>query len=144
MFLRNDTPVGEFKLDFSVISAEVFPDGSMGFGMGASWGDFDSDGQLDLYVSNMYSKAGMRIVNQLNGEVDPRIKVSARGNFLYRNDEGRFKQVAGLEESDQHVAKVGWSFGGQMADFNNDTSLDLYVPSGFFTAPEKYASTVDL
>ena len=33
------------------------------------------------------------------------------------------------------VKKVGWSWGGCFADFDNDTFLDLYVLSGYFTAP---------
>jgi len=66
------------------------------------------------------------------------------GNYLFKNDEGSFRQVAGFDAPDQHVAKVGWSFGGQFADFDNDGNLDLYVPSGFFTAPEKVRSNEDL
>ena len=116
----------------------------MGFGMGANFGDYDSDGKLDLYVSNMYSKAGHRVIEHFDGDVDPRIDVSSRGNFLYRNIGGKFEHVAGLEEGKQQVAKVGWSFGGQMADFNNDGKLDVYVPSGFFTAPESIAIPFDL
>lgn len=142
--LRNDTEQGSMEPKFVDFSEEVFPGGMMGFGMGSNFGDYDSDGNLDLYVSNMYSKAGMRIVKQLDDEVDPRIKVSAQGNFLYRNEGGKFRQVAGLKEESQHVAKVGWSFGGQMADFNNDSKLDLYVPSGYFSAPKDMASTTDL
>ncbi len=138
-FLRNDTERMSFDIKFTDVSAEVFPDGLMGYGMGATWGDFDSNGTSDLYVSNMYSKAGKRIIKQV-GEVDPRIEVSSKGNFLFRNEGGTFKQVAGKGEGDQHVSKVGWSFGGQFADFNNDGELDLYVPSGFFTAPW-FAST---
>lgn len=144
VFLRNDTPQGSFEPEFTDITSEVIPGGSMAFGMGANLGDYNSDGQLDLYVSNMYSKAGLRIVNQLGGEVDPRIKASAKGNFLYENQGGKLSQVAGLDASAQHVSKVGWSFGGQLADFNNDSKLDLYVPSGFFSAPKLLASTVDL
>ncbi len=143
MFLRNDTPQGEMKPKFTIVNDTVLKNGKMGFGMGSSWGDFDSDGDLDLYVSNMYSKAGKRII-KLVGEVDPRSVASSRGNFLFKNDEGSFTQIAGFDDRDQHVAKVGWSFGGQFADFDNDGNLDLYVPSGFFTAPEKVRSDEDL
>ena len=144
VFLRNDTEKGSFKPKFTDVTEEVFPGGTMGFGMGAQYGDYDADGQLDLYVSNMYSKAGLRVLEQMGDDVDPRIKVSAQGNFLYQNQGGTFKQVAGLKGDDQHVSKVGWSFGGQMADFNNDSKLDLYVPSGFFSAPEVLQSDRDL
>ena len=135
-FLRNDTQRGSTELVFVDVSQELVPGGTMGFGMGASWGDFNNDGQQDLYVSNMYSKAGNRIVSQFD-DVDERVKVSARGNFLYENTGGKFKQVAGNEDGAQHVSQVGWSFGGQFADFDNDGFLDLYVPSGFYTPPDE-------
>ena len=115
----------------------------MGFGMGCSWGDFNNDGDLDLYVSNMYSKAGNRIVDQIEGS-DPRLKVSAHGNFLFENEGGRFRQIAGPGEGQQHVARVGWSFGGQFADFDNDGELDLYVPSGCYSAPAEVKTKIDL
>ncbi len=142
-FLRNDTERGSLEPVFTNITDSIISDGSIGFGMGASWGDFNHDGHLDLYVSNMFSKAGMRIVDQLE-TVDPRIAVSARGNFLYQGDGVGFQQVAGLEPGAVQVAKVGWSFGGQWADFDNDGSLDLYVPSGYYSAPKTVATTTDL
>ena len=139
-FLRNDTPPGAAAPVFSDAYSEVFPDGQMAFGMGASLGDYDNDGDLDLYVSNMYSKAGNRIIAAVGG-VDPRIAVAARGNFLFEMNGGEFRQVA---EASAPETKVGWSFGGQFADFNNDGRLDLYVPSGYYTAPKKVATEVDL
>lgn len=142
-FMRNDTQRGSLEPAFTDITDSIVTDGSIGFGMGASWGDYNHDGNLDLYVSNMFSKAGMRIVGQLE-TVDPRIAVSARGNFLYENDGSGFRQVAGLESDDIHVSKVGWSFGGQWADFDNDGFLDLYVPSGYYSAPKSVATTTDL
>ncbi len=142
--LRNDTDRGSFDLKFVDATAETFAGNTMGFGMGVSVGDYNSDGLLDLYLSNMYSKAGNRVIKRIGVGVDPRIEVSAKGNFLYRNAGKHFVHVAGLEPNEQHVAKVGWSFGGQFADLDNDSQLDLYVPSGFFTSPEEIDAQFDL
>jgi hypothetical protein len=139
-YLRNDTPKGSPNPIFTEAFKETFPDGKMAFGMGTSLGDYDHDGDLDLFVSNMYSKAGNRII-KLVGEVDPRIKVSARGNFLYENNNGSFRQVAAPNADE---TRTGWSFGGQFADFNNDSHLDLYVPCGYYSAPKTVATNLDL
>lgn len=145
VLLRNDTARGTSKIKFVDVTAEAFSNISMAFGMGASVGDFDSDGALDLYVSNMYSKAGKRVFKHLESTgVSPELQVAAAGNFLFRKNDSGFTQVAGLNKDDQQVAKVGWSFGGQFADFDNDGSLDLYVPSGLFTAPEEIERMDDL
>ncbi|MCP4777645.1 MAG: VCBS repeat-containing protein [Planctomycetaceae bacterium] len=143
VFLRNDTERGTFKPEFTDVTQEVAGNSVMGFAMGASWGDFDNDGDLDLYVSNMYSKAGLRIVDQLD-DVNERLRVSAHGNFLYVNDNGKLSQVAGSGEEQQHVSSVGWSYGGQFADFNNDGELDIYVASGFYSPPKEVANDKDL
>lgn len=143
VLLRNDTPAGSMDIRLVDVTDQVMPPDNMAFGMGASWGDYDNDGRLDLYVSNMYSKAGMRIVPQA-GKTDKRILPAAMGNFLYRNLGEKFEQVAGHGEDDQHVSKVGWSYGGQFADFDNDQNLDLYVPSGFFSPPAEVSTQEDL
>ncbi|MEZ5329133.1 MAG: VCBS repeat-containing protein [Verrucomicrobiales bacterium] len=115
-----------------------------GFAMGASWGDYNNDGRQDLYVSNMFSKAGHRIMEQIDG-LDPNYRVSAEGNYLYEHLEGdKFKRVSGLEKPALLVASAGWSWGGQFVDFDNDADLDIYAMSGYFTAPPEVASDLDL
>ena len=114
-----------------------------GFAMGVSWGDYDLDGRQDIYVSNMYSKAGRRITAQI-AELNPSYGRSVDGNYLYRGMDGGFELVSGLEKPKLTVAEAGWSWGGQFADFDNDGFLDLYVVSGYFTAPDEFASDVDL
>ncbi len=70
-----------------------------GYGMGATTGDYDRDGDVDLYVTRFGS------------------------NTLYRNDgAGRFEDVtvAGLDDD-------RWSAGAAFADYDGDGDLDLYV-----------------
>ena len=113
--------------------------------MGASWGDYDNDGSQDLYVSNMFSKAGQRITSRVAKEINNNYIQSAAGNYLYRQSApGKFDLVSGLEKPKLQVANGGWSWGGQFADFNNDGFLDIYTLSGYFTAPPGLASEVDL
>ena len=113
-----------------------------GFGMGVSWGDYDNDDRLDLYVSNMYSRAGNRVVKGA-GEVDSRVVKAAAGNSLLRNEGERFKRVSGLKTPALEVARAGWSWGGQFSDLDNDGLKDLYVLSGYYTAPERIGLPFD-
>ena len=136
--LRNDGAAG-----FTDVTAEAGATW-FGFAMGASWGDYDNDGREDMYVSNMYSKAGRRIVAKVPG-IQKRFAESAAGNWLYHQVEGgRFEQVAGLDPPAMTVMKAGWSWGGRWTDFDNDGFLDLYVLSGYFTAPKELSSELDL
>lgn len=136
---RQDVDAVTGKRSFVEISREVAGSGMQGFGMGASWGDYDRDGDLDLYVSNMYSKAGKRITGAIEG-LDERVPHSAEGNLLFRNDGGTFEQRAG----DAGVAKAGWAYGAQWVDVDNDGWLDLYSSSGFYTAPKEIRTDKDL
>ena len=135
--LRNDDENG-----FTDVSRSRGID-TIGFGMGVSWGDYDNDGSRDLYVSNMYSKAGLRITDQIHG-IDRRIQQLSQGNHLYRRQPAKFDLVSGLTPPALAVSRAGWSWGGQFVDVNNDSFLDLYVPNGYYTAPEEFSSTVDL
>jgi len=135
--LRNDGHGG-----FTDVTAETAT-ADIGFGMGASWGDYDDDGWQDLYVTNMYSTAGRRITEQL-GPASGDLASMARGNSLYRNVAGAFTKVSGLEPPALLVEKAGWAWGGQFLDIDNDSHLDIYSPSGYYTAPELVGEKPDL
>jgi hypothetical protein len=92
----------------------------------------------------MYSKAGRRITASVPG-IAPDFIASAQGNYLYHQGaDGKFTQVAGIEKPAMTVMKAGWSWGGKFADFDNDGWEDLYVLSGYFTAPKELSSELDL
>lgn len=132
---QNNGPQADGKPRFVDISTKEM----QGFGMGASFGDYDRDGRLDLYVTNMFSKAGRRITDTIDG-LDPRVPYSAQGNLLFRNTNDGLVEVA----QNLKVHKVGWAYGAQFVDIDNDGWLDLYSASGFYTAPEEIATTKDL
>ena len=116
---------------FTDVTFEVGGEAMLGFGMGAGWGDFDADQDFDLYVSNMYSKAGNRILDQIP-TIDKRFHLTANGNRLYQQQDGKLECLPG---TDEHAAKAGWSWGGKFTDFNNDGLLDIYVGSGYLSSP---------
>ena len=126
---------------FVDVTAETSTE-DIGLGMGATWGDYDNDGAQDLYVANMFSKAGRRITAQI-AALDPTFAEMARGNSLLRQGTSGFERVSSLEPPGLLVEKAGWSWGPQFFDFNNDGFLDLFALSGFYTAPEEIALPVD-
>ncbi|HAB19703.1 MAG TPA: hypothetical protein DCE44_25120 [Verrucomicrobiales bacterium] len=148
LFVANDwAPSNLFRNDGAAGFKEVTDDAGVsyyGFSMGASWGDYDNDGLEDLYVSNMYSAPGRRITAKIPG-LGKMFLESAAGNWLYhRAANGKFLQVAGTKQPAITVMNAGWSWGGCFVDFNNDRYLDLYVLSGYFTAPQELSSELDL
>ncbi len=108
-------------------------------GMSVSWGDYDGDGLVDLYTSNMFSAAGNRVTGQgqFKAGADAADRAAmrrhARGNTLYRNrGDGTFEDV-----SEACGVTLGrWAWGSHFTDFNNDGRQDLYVANGFFTTPD--------
>ena len=74
----------------------------LGYGMGVTMGDYDNDGDVDLFVTNVGSSA-----------------------LLENNGSGRFANVtstAGVEEA-------SWGTAATFMDINNDGWLDLYAVS---------------
>ncbi|HZU35768.1 MAG TPA: VCBS repeat-containing protein, partial [Gemmataceae bacterium] len=112
---------------------ELF-NGPIDFGsMGLIAGDIDNDGNIDLYLGNMYSKAGNRVIGNLKSGIYPdnitaKIRTYVTGSQLWRN-RGGLK----FEPQGQHfqVNSVGWSYGPALVDLDNDGYLDIYATCGF-------------
>jgi hypothetical protein len=68
-------------------------------GSGCAWGDYDNDGDIDLFVAN-----------------------SGQANRLYRNDDGFFSDVTAPPLTD-----LGAACGCAWGDYDNDGYLDIYV-----------------
>jgi len=117
---------------FSDASAEA---GLQDYGtsMGVGAGDFDGDGLLDLYVSNMFSGAGRRIIANAGRDNYPesvfkQLIGTSSGNTLYKNlGNNRFSQV----QYDSIINRVGWAYAGLFVDVDNNGWNDIYAPSGF-------------
>jgi len=73
------------------------------FGMGVSAGDYDKDGDVDLYISDL-------TVN----------------HFLQQQSDGTFINV--VKENLAHGNHVSW--GASFFDSNNNSELDLFMPNG--------------
>jgi hypothetical protein len=123
-----------------------------GAGMSAAWGDYDADGDLDLFVSNMHANSGWALfhpdfpmplpryaqplrllfpaeVRRRAADITHRL---LRGSTLYRNDgDGRFTDVS--DAAGVRDAQWGWS--AEFLDYDNDGTLDLYATDGFVSGP---------
>ena len=75
--------------------------------LAAAWEDYDNDGDQDLYVANDYGP-----------------------NWLYRNDNGQFVNVA----PQKGLLDVGSGMSVSWADYNRDGQMDLYVANMFSSA----------
>jgi hypothetical protein len=82
------------------------------FTFAASWEDFDNDGDQDLYVANDFGR-----------------------NNLYRNDGGKFVDIAAEAGVEDISAGMGVTWG----DYNRDGLMDIYVSNMFSSAGNRVA-----
>jgi hypothetical protein len=90
-----------------------------GRGMSVAFADYDNDGYVDFYVSNLYG-----------------------GNFLYHNNHNNtFTEVS--EQAGVHQPQ-SQSFATWFFDYDNDGWPDLFVTTYFFSADETLRSYLGL
>ena len=116
---------------FREVSAEAGLGDRDGFWTGAAWGDYDRDGDLDLYVAGYVRydpDLAIGSTSQYEVETPAALNPSTfppHRNLLYRNDgDGTFTEVsekAGVKNADGKGLGVTW------ADFTGDGWPDLYV-----------------
>ena len=105
----------------------------VGNGMGAAWGDLDLDGRLDLYVSNMSSSAGNRILKRFaereRSDTEDVLYKLAAGNSIFLQRDSGFERLA------PSAGGVGasWAWGSSLQDLDLDGDLDIYVANGFIS-----------
>jgi tetratricopeptide (TPR) repeat protein/peroxiredoxin len=124
---------------FTAISAEAHAQ-DVGAGMSACWLDYDNDGHQDVYVSNMWSAAGLRVSRQTifhekdSEDVRALYRQHARGNSLYRNlGNGKFQNVS----SQAGVEMGGWAWASDSWDLDHDGYSDLYCANGYISGPDR-------
>ena len=93
-------------------------------GISASWGDFDADGYVDLYVTNY-----MRCTGKWDTEEQIIANVAYFPDRLYHNNgDGTFSDVSSwLGPPDTN----GAGFTATWFDYNGDNRLDLYLGNDF-------------
>ena len=103
--------------------------------MGLTVGDFNNDGQVDIYVASMYSKSGSRVIGNLKRDAyDPttmrKLERMVAGSQLYRNlGDLKFEPIGKKLD----VVAVGWAYGPALVDLDNDGYLDIYATTGFIS-----------
>lgn len=116
-----------------------------GAAMGVAWGDYDNDGHLDLYVSNMYANSRWALFHPefpppvpwyLSWAPRERVlqvidELSRGSTLLHNNGDGTFTDISDAAA----IRDSQWGWGAEFLDYNNDGRLDIFATNGFVTGP---------
>lgn len=143
-------PLPSLTQTFTLITTgPIVTDG--GYSTSAAWGDYNGDGNLDLFVSNtgfnfLYANNGDGTFTKVttghvvttggsswgaswgdydnDGDLDLFVANLGQSNFLYNNNgDGTFTKV----DSGSIITSEDSNVGGTWGDYDNDGDLDLFV-----------------
>ena len=117
-----------------------------GFTTHAAFFDYDSDGDLDVYILNNsfipVSSLGFenkRNVREIDWNINP-IFIGG-GDKLLRNDSGKFVDIS--EDAGIYGSLIGFGLGVTIGDVNNDFLPDIYVSNDFYERDYLYINNGD-
>ena len=119
---RNQLFINNQDLTFTE-SAISYGLADIGFSTQAVFFDMDNDGDLDMYQVNQLVDKKVLLVNK----VTPK-DVESFKDRLYRNDNGKFKDVS---EEVGISRDLAYGLSVNASDFNNDGFTDLYVANDY-------------
>ena len=119
---------GDGTFTDGTLAAEV---GTAQNAMGTTFGDYDADGDLDWFVTSIYSLQRGSPGGDEEGTKD--------GNRLFRNDGARRFTDA---TDDADVRDGSWGWGAAFFDADNDGDLDLTMTNGMEMMPGYHADAM--
>jgi len=119
-----------------------------GAGMGCTWGDYNNDGHMDLFVSNMFSNSEWMFSHPdyplpalwfQNTLFEKRVRhvlheMTRGSTLLLNNGDGTFTDVS--DEIDIRDTPQ-WAWGSYFFDYDNDMDQDIYVVNGMISGEQK-------
>ncbi|SOE22132.1 Repeat domain-containing protein [Spirosomataceae bacterium TFI 002] len=108
-----------------------------GFSTQAAFFDYDKDGDLDCYLLN-HAVHNSKSYDRVNTRM---LKDNEAGDYLYRNEDGKFVDVS--EQAGIYQASMGYGLGISVADINNDGWDDIYVSNDFHEDDYYYVNQKD-
>ena len=99
--------------------------------MGVTLADWDNTGEWSIYLSNMYSHAGHRVVRlagSVGDEMQSRLAVLTRGNQLFSRaaGDGAWRERG----APLGVNEAGWAWASLFYDLDNDGDKEIFVTNG--------------
>ncbi len=107
----------------------------VGNGMGAAFVDYDQDSRWDLYVTNMQSSTGQRVLktaSELVTEEDLKLlwKLTLGNSMFRQREDGTF---APSNAPELGINNCQWAWHADFADFDADADQDLVVVNGYYS-----------
>ncbi len=107
------------------------------FSMGADIGDINNDGYPDIFSTDMLPEEDFRLKTLVAFETYDIYQLRLTNGYYHQfmrnmlhlnNGDGSFSEIGQLAG----VSATDWSWGGLMADFDNDTNKEIFVCNGIY------------